>query len=156
MARWSWREREGHDTPSVEEWFWYHVLPGGLYRTLTSDNPEDLEYYMISGGVWFGGAAVAADAAAAGSFAGEVSLARIITALRFWGPVGALTLAMVVVREEVGEKNSYQSDYDRIDRARTNAMGGTGTHVIGDFLHEPYYQSPSGDHVWYSFHPEWI
>lgn len=83
------------------------------------------------------------------------SVARSVTGLRLWTPVSIIMLGLQV-RDWVGEKDSYQSDYDRIDRARTMAMGGTGTHVIGGFTHHPYHESPSGDRVWYSFHPEWI
>lgn len=40
-----------------------------------------------------------------------------------------------------------------IHRARSAAMGGTGTHLI---LQEPYIENPEGDRMYYSFHPEWI
>ena len=96
---WSLREREGHDTPSFEEFLWYHVMPGGTYRTLVSDNPEDLEYYMASGYFWLGGIAYAADVAAAASFYGGQNLAAEYTLARaLWGPRLAAQVAPASLR----------------------------------------------------------
>ena len=83
------------------------------------------------------------------------SLTRGATMFRVW-PSVALIAGMLAVKEYVGDPVDYQSDRDRVYLARTLASGGTGTHVIGDFHHSPYYESPSGDHVWYSFHPDRI
>ena len=82
ISIWTLREREGYDTPSFEEWLWYHVMPGGLIRTIRSDDPEDLEYYMASGYFWLGTIGFAADAAATATFYGGQNLAAEYTLAR--------------------------------------------------------------------------
>lgn len=74
-GKWSLRSREGPDTPSFEELFYYLVTPGGVYHTLTSDNdPELLDYYVISGLVTVGGFALASNAILAAEAAGTTAM----------------------------------------------------------------------------------
>jgi len=84
MGKWSLRKREGFDTPSFEELFWYHFLPGGLYRTAQagSTEAEEFDYMVISGLTWFAGVAYAADAAAAAQALGQTNVAAEFALLR--------------------------------------------------------------------------
>lgn len=92
---WTLESRSGRDTPSVEEWMWYHVTPGSTLRTGTSDDPEDLEYYVTSSLFWLGimGYSANAAAAAAGTgvpaIAAELTLYRAMVSTAVAGPVFA-------------------------------------------------------------------
>ena len=82
---WSIRSREGPNTPSLEEFFWYHVLPGGIYRTATAEGgteSEEFDYFVLSGLTWFAGIAWAADAAAAAQALGATNVAAEWALLR--------------------------------------------------------------------------
>jgi hypothetical protein len=92
---WSLRRRSGHDTPSFEEFFWYHVTPGGFYRTATSGDPEDFDYYVSSTWIWLGTGAIAADAAATASAVGTTNLAAEFTLWRYMSMIRAIPVATV-------------------------------------------------------------
>ncbi len=87
------------------------------------------------------------------------SVMRSITGFGVWTPVAIIVLGITAadyLREFRNLHFEGSVDQLRIENARSMAMGGFGTHVIGDFHHQPYYEAPSGERVWYSFHPEWI
>ncbi len=97
MARWSVRSREGPNTPSLEELFWFHVTPGGFYRVGTAEEgteSEEFDYMVISGLTWYAGICYAADAAAAAQMLGttnmvaEWKLAHTLTKLRLAADLG--------------------------------------------------------------------
>lgn len=77
MAKWSVRKRKGFGTPSLEEFLWYHMLPGGIYKTAQSGSTEseEFDYYVGSGLVWFGSMAYALDAMAAAQALGTTNIA---------------------------------------------------------------------------------
>ena len=91
MGKISVRKRSGFDTPSLEEFLWYHVTPGGTYVTANAEGgleSEEFDYYVASGLVWLGSMAYALDAIAAveaagtTAFASEFAVARNISYLQ--------------------------------------------------------------------------
>ena len=94
---WSFRSREGHDTPSVEEWFYWQITPGSTGEVIREgpDNPEYLDYWATHNLVVLGGLAMAADAAyisgAAGTLAATLAEYRLYAA--FAPIVGAYQIA---------------------------------------------------------------
>ena len=78
MGKWSIRKRKGFDTPSLEEFFWFHLLPGGIYKTATAEGgleSEEFDYYLGSGLIWFGSMAYAVNAMEAASALGTTNVA---------------------------------------------------------------------------------
>ena len=62
---WSLRAREGPDTPSWEEYFYWQFTPGSTGEVFRegSDNPEYLEYWGTHNTIVLGGLTLAANAA---------------------------------------------------------------------------------------------
>ncbi len=106
MGKWSVRKRKGFDTPSLEEFLWYHFTPGGIYKTSKAEGgleSEEFDYYVLSGLGWFATMAYAADAAAAAKALGmvnvgaELTLARPVSVIRFaFSPLGLMSALAVV------------------------------------------------------------
>ncbi len=125
MGKWSIRKRKGFDTPSLEEFLWYHFLPGGVYKTAKSGSTEseEFDYYVLSGLGWFGSMAYAMDAMAAAqslgttNIAAEFAVARNISYIRTAGiaarhiPMLAAPLTAAYVGQEVGSALFHEAAY---------------------------------------------
>lgn len=83
MSKWSVRKRKGKNTPSLEEFLWFHITPGGFFKTGQGGlDSEEFDYYLGSGLVWLGSMAYALDAIAAAELLGTTNIAAEFAAYR--------------------------------------------------------------------------
>ncbi len=90
---WSIRKREGSRTPSVEEFLYYHFIPGGFYKTAIHEDGLESEYFdymVLSGLAWYGSIAYALNAIEAARVAGTTATFAEWTV---WRNIRALQIA---------------------------------------------------------------
>ena len=95
-SKWTLESREGRDTPSFEELFYFLITPGATYHTAMSDNPEMGEYLSISTLLKIGGFALAADAVLAAEAAGTTAMYSEFVMFRGLQTVTRIPVALAV------------------------------------------------------------
>ena len=157
-------------TPTFEEYFWSHFnlmkyeeLEDVLYKTidlylLFGPIMVQAIYHRLVGGMAWNAALYAAGQESWGFMRFMTKPGRLLGVVKRY-PVIFVLIGLMAIR--LDEKITPDWEYDRIARARGQAMGwraasdpwGTSDDFPWHSLSHPYFESPSG-RVWYSFHPE--
>lgn len=100
---WTLRAREGEDTPSWEEYFWYSVTPGSWLKTARSDDYEMVDYAVtnmlmtVGSFALAGNAIMAAEAAGTTAILSEFTMARGVTSISVGLPLAFSTTAIAAM-----------------------------------------------------------
>lgn len=86
---WSLRSREGRDTPSVEEWFYWQFTPGSTGEVIREgpDNPEYLDYWATHNLLVLGGLSLAVNSA---YFSGAAGLGATLAEYRLFAAMAPI------------------------------------------------------------------
>ncbi len=142
---WTLRAREGSDTLSWEEYFWYAVTPGGWYTTGSSspeDSAENVDYFAtkvlmsVGGFAIAGNAILAAEAYGGSAIAAELALYRAMTAMSVGAPIALATLGST-------------SQHNMVVEHGTGIRGSPGSVAPSSHLDEgdPYWESMTLAHL---------